>query len=71
MEVVFLSELAQLISNVGFPIVAYFMLCKSNSKLQDTLNNLSETLKGIDIRLEQLEGGKNSENNYRCRSLQK
>ena len=56
-----MSEITNLISNVGFPIACCVVLFYNNTKFSETLNNLNVTLKEISTRLENLEdaiGGK-------------
>ena len=50
-----MSDFTNLVSNVGFPIVACFFMYKQQVKLQESLTDLTATLKGIDTRLNQLE----------------
>ena len=50
-----MSDLTNLVSNVGFPIVACVFMYKQQVKLQETITDLTSTLKGIDTRLNQLE----------------
>lgn len=50
-----MNEISQLISNVGFPIVACIFMYKHIEKLQEIITRLSVTLEGIDTRLEKLE----------------
>ena len=50
-----MTEITNLVSNVGFPIVACFFMYKQQVKLQESLTDLTLTLKGIDTRLTQLE----------------
>ena len=50
-----MNELSNLVSNVGFPIVACVFMYKQQVKLQETITDLTSTLKGIDTRLNQLE----------------
>ena len=50
-----MQEISQLISNVGFPIVACIFMYKQQVKLQETITELSSTLKGIDTRISGLE----------------
>ena len=54
-----MQELTQIISNVGFPIVACVFMYKQQLELNKTINELSNTLKGIDTRLNMLEKGEN------------
>ena len=54
-----MEELTQIISNVGFPIVACVFMYKQQIELNKTINELSNTLKGIDTRLNMLERGEN------------
>lgn len=54
-----MNEISQLISNVGFPIVACIFMYKQQVKLQETITELSATLKGIDTRLDTIEKGGN------------
>ena len=50
-----MQELTQIISNVGFPIVACVFMYKQQIELNKTITELSNTLKGIDTRLNMLE----------------
>ena len=50
-----MEEIANLISNVGFPVVACVFMYKQQIKLQETITELSGTLKTIDARIENLE----------------
>ena len=50
-----MNEIAQFISNVGFPIVACIFMYKQQIELNKTITELSNTLKGIDARLDNLE----------------
>lgn len=50
-----MQEISQIISNVGFPIVACIFMYKQQVKLQETITELSSTLKGIDTRISGLE----------------
>lgn len=54
-----MQEFTQIISNVGFPIVACFFMYKQQLELNKTITELSNTLKGIDTRLDMLEKGEN------------
>lgn len=47
-----LQEISNFISSVGFPIVVCVYLAWSNEKQNSVIANVSETLKGIDIRLQ-------------------
>ena len=49
------QEIQELISNVGFPIVACIFLYKQNLELQKSLSELSTTLKAIDTRIDSIE----------------
>ena len=49
------QEIQELISNVGFPIVACIFMYKQNLNLQKSLSELSSTLKGIDARIDSIE----------------
>ena len=49
------QEIQELISNVGFPIVACIFMYKQNSELQKSLSELSTTLKAIDTRIDSIE----------------
>ena len=49
------QEIHELISNVGFPIVACIFMYKQNLNLQKSLSELSSTLKGIDARIDSIE----------------
>ena len=50
-----IQEIQELISNVGFPIVACIFMYKQNLNLQKSLSELSSTLKGIDARIDSIE----------------
>lgn len=52
-----MNEIAELISNVGFPIVACIFMYRQQLELNKTITELSQTLKGIDARLDNLEKG--------------
>ena len=49
------QEIQELISNVGFPIVACIFVYKQNVNLQKSLSELSSTLKAIDARIDSIE----------------
>ena len=49
------QEIQQLISNLGFPIVACIFMFKQNLNLQKSLSELSTTLKAIDARIDSIE----------------
>ena len=49
------QEIQELISNVGFPIVACIFMYKQNLDLQKSLSELSSTLKAIDARIDSIE----------------
>ena len=49
------QEIQELISNVGFPIVACIFMYKQNLELQKSLSELSTTLKAIDTRIDNIE----------------
>ena len=49
------EEIKQLISNLGFPIVACIFMYKQNLDLQKSLSELSTTLKAIDTRIDSME----------------
>ena len=51
----FMEEFNQLVSNVGFPIVACVFMFINNKELNKTIIDLTTTLKGIDTRLTMLE----------------
>jgi uncharacterized protein YoxC len=51
-----MNDIATLISNVGFPIVACVFMYKQQIELNKTITELSSTLKTIDARLEAIEG---------------
>jgi len=52
-----MNEIAELISNVGFPIMACIFMYKQQIELNKTISELSSTLKSIDARLDNLEKG--------------
>ena len=49
------QEIKELISNVGFPIVACIFMYNQNLELQKSLSELSTTLKAIDTRIDSIE----------------
>ena len=49
------QEFQELITNVGFPIVACIFMFKQNLELQKSLSELSTTLKAIDTRIDSIE----------------
>ena len=53
------QEIQELISNVGFPIVACIFMYKQNLDLQKSLSELSSTLKTIDARIDSIENDLN------------
>ena len=50
-----IQEIEELITNVGFPIVACIFMYKQNLDLQKSLSELSTTLKGIDAIIDCIE----------------
>lgn len=50
-----MEQITNFINSVGFPILAYLLLVKNNSKLIESINELNVTLKGIDTRISILE----------------
>ena len=54
----FMTEITQFINSVGFPIVACVFMYKQQVKLQETITELSATLKSIDTRLDMLENNR-------------
>ena len=50
-----MEDIATLISNFGFPIVACYYMAKREEKLSLLINDICVTLKGIDTRLELIE----------------
>ena len=50
-----MNEVANLITNVGFPIACCVVLFYNNSKFTETLNNLNVTLTNLVNRIENLE----------------
>ena len=50
-----IQEIQELITNVGFPIVACIFMYKQNLELQKSLSELSTTLKAIDTRIDSIE----------------
>ena len=49
------QEFQELITNVGFPIVACIFMYKQNLELQKSLSELSSTLKAISTRIDSIE----------------
>lgn len=54
----FMTEITQFINSVGFPVVACVFMYKQQVKLQETITELSATLKSIDTRLDMLENNR-------------
>lgn len=52
-----MTEISNMISNVGFPIVACIFMYIQQKDLNKTISELSATLKSIDTRLNILERG--------------
>ena len=50
-----MQDTITLISNVGFPIVACYVMYQQVQTMNKLFNDLSVTLKGIDTRLQQIE----------------
>lgn len=50
-----MQDIVTLISNVGFPIACCIFLFKQQTKLTDTLTELSNTLTSINVRLDNIE----------------
>ncbi|MGL6104810.1 YvrJ family protein [Romboutsia sp.] len=51
-----MTEISNLISNIGFPIVACIFMYIQQQELNKTISELSSTLKTIDNRIDNLEG---------------
>ena len=49
------NEISALVSSVGFPIVACVFMYIQQTKLNETIRELSTTLKAIDTRLDTME----------------
>ena len=49
------NEISALVSSVGFPIVACIFMYIQQTKLNETIRELSATLKAIDTRLDTME----------------
>lgn len=52
-----MGEIKELISSVGFPIVACMFMYKQQVELTKTISDLSVTLKSIDVRISDIEKG--------------
>ena len=50
-----MNEVSQLISSVGFPIVACIFMYKQQIELNKSITELTSTLKSIDARIQHLE----------------
>lgn len=50
-----MNEISNIISSVGFPIVACVFMYKQQIELTKTINELSTTLKSIDVRISEME----------------
>ena len=49
------QQILEMVSNFGFPIVWVIVLFRQNSEFQKTLNDLSNTLKEMTVRLASIE----------------
>lgn len=50
-----MSDIVQIISSVGFPIVACLFMFKQNNDLQKTLNEISQTMVLMNERIKSIE----------------
>lgn len=50
-----MSDMVQIISSVGFPIVACLFMFKQNNDLQKTLNEISQTMILMNERIKNIE----------------
>lgn len=50
-----MSDIVQVISSVGFPIVACLFMFKQNNDLQKTLNEISQTMVLMSERIKNIE----------------
>lgn len=50
-----MSDIVQIISSVGFPIVACLFMFKQNNDLQKTLNDISQTMILMNERIKNIE----------------
>ena len=50
-----MSDIVQIISSVGFPIVACLFMFKQNNDLQKTLNEISQTMILMNERIKNIE----------------
>lgn len=50
-----MSDIVQIISSVGFPIVACLFMFKQNNDLQKTLNDISQTMVLMNERIKSIE----------------
>ena len=50
-----MSDIVQMISSVGFPIVACLFMFKQNNDLQKTLNEISQTMALMNERIKNIE----------------
>ncbi len=50
-----MSDIVQVISSVGFPIVACLFMFKQNNDLQKTLNEISQTMVLMNERIKNIE----------------
>ena len=50
-----MSDIVQIISSVGFPIVACLFMFKQNGDLQKTLNEISQTMILMNERIKNIE----------------
>lgn len=50
-----MSDIVQVISSVGFPIVACLFMFKQNNDLQKTLNEISQTMILMNERIKNIE----------------
>lgn len=56
-----MSEITNLVSNVGFPIFACVIMFQQQKELNKAITDLSSTLKSIDARIDVLEGRKDND----------
>lgn len=58
-----MEQIIQLISNVGFPIACCIFLFKQQTKLTDTLGDISTTMQLMSSRLDDIEDAMRKEQN--------
>ena len=60
------SDIVTIISNIGFPIVAFWLMYKQNNdileKVRDIINQNTKVVEKLDSKLDSIIGGNDNEN---------